>query len=156
MIYEKYGKFFMEFAMFKHVISAFVLLLPLSVSAQMYDGAISAGAVKKNTAAAESAANLQEMKNNPVLQMSRSLIRNRGDQRKAYNLMVLQDVATYKLGDETLKKEADALKNNREYYRKLDYMRKKLSNSKMPDSKNREVMRILDDAGAKLVDLLGG
>lgn len=95
------------------------------------------------------------MRNNPVMQMSRSLIKNSGDQRKAYNLLVLQDVATYKLGDETLQKEISGLQNNQEYYRKLELIRKKLSNAKIADSKNKEIMRILDEAGNRIVNLMG-
>ena len=99
--------------------------------------------------------NAQEMRNNSVMQMSRSLIKSSGDQRKAYNLLVLQDVATYKLGDETLHKEISGLQNNQEYYRKLELIRKKLSNAKIADSKNKEIMRILDEAGNRIVNLMG-
>lgn len=99
--------------------------------------------------------NAQDMRNNPLMQMSRSLIKSSGDQRKAYNLLVLQDVATYKLGDETLQKEIFGLQNNQEYYRKLELIRKKLSNAKIADSKNKEIMRILDEAGNRIVNLMG-
>lgn len=88
-------------------------------------------------------------------QMSRSLIKNGGDQRKAFNIMILQEVSTYKLGDEEIAKEVDGLKNNSEYYRKLDIIKKKLSNSKMSDTKNKEVMNILNDAGNRIYNLLG-
>lgn len=88
-------------------------------------------------------------------QMSRSLIKNGGDQRKAFNVMILQEVSTYKLGDEEIAKEVDGLKNNSEYYRKLDIIKKKLSNSKMSDTKNKEVMNILNDAGNRIYNLLG-
>lgn len=98
--------------------------------------------------------NSQQMQNNPVVKMSRSFISNSGDQRKAYNLLVLQEVATYKLGDETLQKEIDAMKNNQEYYRKLERIKKRLSNSKLSDSRNKEVMRILNDAGNRISNLL--
>ena len=87
-------------------------------------------------------------------QMSRSLIKSSGDERKALNLLVLQDVATYKLGDEDLSDDIAKLQNNQEYYRRLEIIRKKLSNSKIADSKNREVTRILNDAGNRLYNLL--
>lgn len=99
--------------------------------------------------------NLQEMQNNPIMRMSRSFISNSGNQGDAFNLMVVQEVATYKLGDENLEKEIDKLKNNQEYYNKLEKIKKKLSNSKLSDSKNREVMRILSDAGRRINNLLG-
>ena len=99
--------------------------------------------------------NLQQMQNNPIMKMSRSFIRSSGNQGEAFNLMVLQEVATYKLGDETLQKEIEGLKNNQEYYNKLEKIKKKLSNSKLSDSKNKDVMRILNDAGRKLNNLLG-
>lgn len=99
--------------------------------------------------------NLQEMQDNPVMKMSRSFISSSGNQGEAFNLMVVQEVATYKLGDETLQKEIDKLKNNQEYYNKLEKIKRKLSNSKLSDSKNKDVMRILNDAGRRLNNLLG-
>ena len=99
--------------------------------------------------------NLRQMQNNPVMKMSRSYISKNGSQGEAFNLMVVQEVATYKLGDEGLEKEIDGLKNNSEYYTKLEKIKKKLSNSKFSDSKNKEIMRILNDAGRRINNLLG-
>lgn len=99
--------------------------------------------------------NLQEMQNNPVMQMSRSLIKSSGNQRKAFNLMIVQEVSTYKLSDEELIDDVAELRNNQEYYRKLDIIKKKLTNSKISDGKNKEVMQILNDAGNRLYNLLG-
>ena len=99
--------------------------------------------------------NNTKQQNTEDTQMSRSLIKSGGDQRKAFNVMILQEVSTYKLGDEEIAKEVDGLKNNSEYYRKLDIIKKKLSNSKMSDTKNKEVMNILNDAGNRIYNLLG-
>lgn len=98
---------------------------------------------------------IEKMQNNPVMQMSRNLIKNSGDQRTAFNLMILQEVATYKLDDEEIQKEVAGLRNNQEYYRKLDIIKKKLSNSKISDYKNKEVMKILNETGNRLYNLLG-
>ena len=87
--------------------------------------------------------------------MNRSFISSNGNQGEAFNLMVVQEVATYKLGDETLQKEIEGLRNNQEYYNKLEKIRRKLSNAKLSDSKNKEVMRILNDAGRRINNLLG-
>lgn len=99
--------------------------------------------------------NLQQMQNNPVLKMSRSYISPGGDQRKAFNIMILQEVASYKLGDEKLKKEVEGLRNNREYYDKLEKIKKKLSNGRISNTNNQEVLRILNDAGNRIYNLLG-
>lgn len=98
---------------------------------------------------------LREMQNNPLLKMSRSFIKSSGDQRKAFNLMILQEVAAYKLGDEKLQKEINKLKENRTYYEKLEKIKKKLSNAKISDTKNQEIMRILNDTGNRIYNLLG-
>ena len=98
--------------------------------------------------------NYQQPQNSQANPMKRSLIKSNGDERKALNLLVLQEVATYKLGDEDLSDEIAKLRNNQEYYIRLEKIKSKLSNSKIANSKNREVIQILNDAGNRLYNLL--
>lgn len=81
-------------------------------------------------------------------------MRNIGNQKTARNLMILKEVADYKIGDEKLAKEFDNLEKTQEYHQKLGRILNKLSNKKLRNSKNREVIEILDDAGNKLYNLL--
>ena len=81
-------------------------------------------------------------------------MRNTGDQKTARNIMVLKEVADYKIGDEKLAKEFDNLEKTQEYHQKIGKILSKLSNKKMRNSKNREVIEILNDAGNKLYNLL--
>ena len=95
------------------------------------------------------------LQKNPRKNMRRKLNTVFGNQKKALDLLVLQEVASYKLNDENLKKDVEDIRNNEEYYRKLEIIRGKLSNGKFPDSLNKEILRILDDTGNRLYKLLG-
>lgn len=97
---------------------------------------------------------VQDMQENPLLRLSRSTLKNTADQRTARNLLVLKEVSEYKLDDERLKDDITEVSQNKEYLRKIEIIRKKLSNKKISDSKNKEVLRILNDAGNKLYNLL--
>lgn len=130
----------------KYILMFLMLLLSFNAEAQVKQNGV------KNSSGQN---NLQQMQNNPVLKMSRSYISTGGDQRKAFNIMILQEVASYKLGDEKLKKEVDGLRNNREYYDKLEKIKKKLSNGRISNTNNQEVLRILNDAGNRIYNLLG-
>lgn len=77
-----------------------------------------------------------------------------GDQREARNIMVVQAVADYKLGDERLAKQFEKVEDNAEFERKMQQIMENLSNNRMRNTKNREAIRILDDAGNKLYNLL--
>ena len=99
-------------------------------------------------------ARYSEMENNPAVRFSRSFIKNSGDERKARNLLFLEEIANYKLNDEELSDDFNAVEDSREYDEKLKKALKKLTNRKMKDSKNRKVMEILDDAGDRLYNLL--
>ena len=130
----------------KYILMFLMLLLSFNAEAQVKQNGV------KNSSGQN---NLQQMQNNPVLKMSRSYISTGGNQRKAFNIMILQEVASYKLGDEKLKKEVDGLRNNREYYDKLEKIKKKLSNGRISNTNNQEVLRILNDAGNRIYNLLG-
>ena len=129
----------------RYVILLFMLLLSGVAEAQMNNYQQQNGYQPQNAG---------QLQNNQEPKMMRSLIRSHGDQRKAFNLLILQDVATYKLGDENLSRDIAELKSNQEYYEKLEKIRRKLSNSKIENSKNKEVLRILDDAGNRIYNLL--
>ncbi len=77
-----------------------------------------------------------------------------GDQREARNIMVVQAVVNYKLGDDKLAKQFEKVEDNAEFERKMQQIMENLSNNRMRNTKNREVIRILDDAGNKLYNLL--
>jgi hypothetical protein len=77
-----------------------------------------------------------------------------GDQREARNIMVVQAVANYKLGDEKLANQFEKVEDNAEFERKMQQIMENLSNNRLRNAKNREAIRILDDAGNKLYNLL--
>lgn len=96
----------------------------------------------------------EDVNNNPAVKLTRGFLKNSGDQKSARNLMVVQAVSEYKLEDEQLKSEIEELKNNKEYNKKLEKIMKNLNNKKMRNTKNKQAMRILEDAGEKLYKLL--
>lgn len=90
----------------------------------------------------------------PESQMIYARMRDYGDQKDARNIKIVEAVAHYKLGDEKLREEMEKLDQNREYNKKMKKIMEKLSNDKRRDTKNREVVRILQEAGNKLYNLL--
>ena len=79
---------------------------------------------------------------------------NYGNQREARNLVVVRAVANYKMGDEKLASQFEKVEDNAEFERKMQQIMENLSNNRMRNAKNREAVRILDDAGNKLYNLL--
>lgn len=77
-----------------------------------------------------------------------------GDERDARNIMIVARVADYKLGDEGLAPEYERLRHNKEYNKKIKEILQNLDNGKYPNSKNRQVINILREAGNKLYNLL--
>ncbi len=92
--------------------------------------------------------------NDEQIRKLRGYMSNSSKQKKARNIMLVYEVAGYKLGDEKLAKQYAALEENRQYQKKLMKIREQLSNRKISNSKNKEVIRILDDAGNRLYNLL--
>ena len=90
----------------------------------------------------------------PESQMIYARMRDYGDQKDARNIKIVEAVAHYKLGDEKLREEMEKLDQNREYNKKMKKIMEQLSNDKRRDTKNREVVRILQEAGNKLYNLL--
>lgn len=94
------------------------------------------------------------IRDNPVLKVSRSYLRNTGDEKKARNILVVKQVADFKIGDEKLAKDFEMVESTKEFERKMAKIMENLSNKKMRDYKNREVINILNEAGDKLYNLL--
>lgn len=94
------------------------------------------------------------VRDNLLLKVSRSYLRNTGDEKKARNILIVQRVADFKIGDEKLTKEFETVESTNEFERKMAKIMEKLSNKKMRDSKNKEVINILNEAGDKLYNLL--
>ena len=85
---------------------------------------------------------------------SSNYIPDYGDARDARNIMIVAKVADYKLGDENLATEFEKLRHNKEYDKKISEIMKNLDNGKYPNSKNRQVINVLREAGNKLYNLL--
>ena len=87
-------------------------------------------------------------------QWTSSYMPDYGDARDARNIMIVAKVADYKLGDENLAPEYERLRYNKEYNQKIKEIMQNLDNGKYPNSKNRQVINILREAGNKLYNLL--
>ncbi len=87
-------------------------------------------------------------------QWTSSYMSDYGDARDARNIMIVAKVADYKLGDENLAPEYERLRYNKEYNQKIKEIMQNLDNGKYPNSKNRQVINILREAGNKLYNLL--
>ena len=94
------------------------------------------------------------IRDDPVIKMSRFYLRDSGDEKKARNILIVKQVADFKIGDEKLTKDFETVESTREFERKMEKIMENLSNRKMRDSKNREVINILNEAGDKLYNLL--
>lgn len=77
-----------------------------------------------------------------------------GSQKEARNLLIVEAVARYKLGDEKLAEQFESLEDNAEYHRKIEQIMENLSNNRLRNNKNKEAIRILNDAGNRLYNLL--
>lgn len=87
-------------------------------------------------------------------QWTSSYMPDYGDARDARNIMIVAKVADYKLGDENLAPEYERLRYNKEYNKKITEILQNLDNGKYPNSKNRQAINILREAGNKLYNLL--
>lgn len=68
-------------------------------------------------------------------------------QQEAANMAILYAVLNKKMKDEDIAKDLDSLRNNKRFIEKLEKKLAKLSNSKNSDAKNRQIRKILQDAG---------
>jgi len=147
----------------KIIICLLLFLFPLQLNAQMshisaqkYKTEPAAPAAQPNYSAdqnttADSTPSKDAETKEPRLS---GYLKDYGDQRKARNIMVVAEVANYKLGDEKLEKEFENLKHNKEFLKKIKKITENLDNGKYPDSKNRTALNILQEAGNKLYNLL--
>ena len=73
---------------------------------------------------------------------------------KARNLLMLKEILDFKMQDATLAPEIEKLKQNREFNTKLYKALNQLDNKKNRNSKNQEVINILNDAGNRIYNSL--
>ena len=75
-------------------------------------------------------------------------------QNEAKYIATLKAVVNYKIDDQENIRDIEALRQNRQFNQKLQRMLNKLSNERTKDSKNRQVLRILEKAGEDIYKLL--
>lgn len=95
-----------------------------------------------------------EMENSPAVKYSRSILPTSKDQKTARNLMVVKEVVNFKMGDENLAKYYDNLEDNKKYNKDMDKIFSKLSNDKLNNRKNKQVIEILNNAGERIYNLM--
>ena len=75
-------------------------------------------------------------------------------QNEAKYIATLKAVVNYKIDGQENIRDIEALRQNRQFNQKLQRMLNKLSNERTKDSKNRQVLRILEKAGEDIYKLL--
>ena len=86
--------------------------------------------------------------------ITRSKYRGGSNMNEARNLLIVKMVADFKYGDEKLAGNYEEWENDKNFERKMNKVMSQLDNKKMRNTKNREVIRILNEAGNKLYNLL--
>ena len=94
----------------------------------------------------------QEMKED--IKNMRGIMGSSQDVVKARNLLMLKEILDFKMQDATLAPEIEKLKQNREFNTKLYKALNQLDNKKSRNSKNQEVINILNDAGNRIYNSL--
>ena len=84
----------------------------------------------------------------------RGIMGSSKDVVKARNLLMLKEILDFKMQDATLAPEIEKLKQNREFNTKLYKALNQLDNKKNRNSKNQEVINILNDAGNRIYNSL--
>lgn len=95
-----------------------------------------------------------ELRNSPLIKYSRNIMLNSNDNKMARNLMIVNEVSSFKMGDEKLNKSFENLKDNKTYNQKMDKIFAKLNNNKNRNQKNQQIINILNEAGQKIYNLL--
>lgn len=95
-----------------------------------------------------------ELRNSPLIKYSRNIMLNSNDNKVARNLMIVNEVSSFKMGDEKLNKSFENLKDNKTYNQKMDKIFAKLNNNKNRNQKNQQIINILNEAGQKIYNLL--
>lgn len=75
-------------------------------------------------------------------------------QQDAKYIATLKAVVNYKIDDEENIRAIDSLRQDRRFNEKLSKMLDKLSNDRSKDTKNRQVLKILEKAGQDIYKLL--
>ena len=70
--------------------------------------------------------------------------------RDAQYMATLKAVVNYKIDDEEIFDDVEKLRQNRNFYEKLQKMLNKLNNRRTKDATNRKVLRILEKAGEQI------
>ena len=94
----------------------------------------------------------QDMKDD--IKNMRGIMGSSKDVVKARNLLMLKEILDFKMQDATLAPEIEKLKQNREFNTKLYKALNQLDNKKNRNSKNQEVINILNDAGNRIYNSL--
>ena len=74
--------------------------------------------------------------------------------KDAQYLATVKAVANYKIEDEELQRDIAKLRQNKAFNEKLQKMLDKLNNRRTKDAKNRKVLKILEEAGEQIYNLL--
>lgn len=70
--------------------------------------------------------------------------------RDAQYMATLKAVVNYKIDDEEIFDDVERLRQNRNFYEKLQKMLNKLNNRRTKDTTNRKILRILEKAGEQI------
>ncbi len=74
--------------------------------------------------------------------------------KKAQYLATIKAVANYKINDEEEFRNVEKLRQDARFNEKLQSMLNKLQNSKTKNSDNKRILKILEDAGKEIYDIL--
>lgn len=75
-------------------------------------------------------------------------------QKKAEYLATIKAVSAYKIEDQEEARNVERLRQDARFNAKLQKMLSKLSNDRTKDTKNKQVLKILEDAGEQIYKLL--
>ncbi|MDD4555830.1 MAG: hypothetical protein PHE89_00680 [Alphaproteobacteria bacterium] len=67
--------------------------------------------------------------------------------KDAQNLVIVKVIADYKIDDAEYAKDIESLRSSERFNQKLQRMLERLSNERSKDSKNRQIIKILEKAG---------
>lgn len=74
--------------------------------------------------------------------------------QEAQYIAITKAVVNYKINDEDIIKDVEKLRHHQRFNEKLQRMMDKLTNGKFKNSKNKKVMKILEEAGKELEKVL--
>lgn len=74
--------------------------------------------------------------------------------KNAQYLATIKAVADYKINDEEELRNVERLRQNERFNRQLQDMMSRLQNTRTKNSKNQRILKILEDAGKEIYDIL--